>query len=319
MQAIEGIGISRFPNTGISYNMAVMPNGQIMEGQPVGRRGAHTVNDFKRTTCSTTACPGKGSSLSGTTNLNYTARAVVLAQNVGDPVTTAQVHAIARIGAAWKRCGYVSRSAKWHGHRCVSAKSCPGDKAFNRLDEVATLTEKYYLNGLGTTATPPPSTSGENELIGLKKGDTGERVKALQVVLGYAGFPRAGGVQSSATYDTATAAAVKKMSLSINSNSTADGNTVTAYVYAHLLAAFSKRYAGKPGAPGPAPTAEQISTAVAAWIKANPSAVQPSDAEVKAFVEGWLAAHAEEIRGPAGATPTKVAILGQVVEVEPAG
>jgi hypothetical protein len=159
----------------------------------------------------------------------------------------------------------------------------------------------------------------EDDMIGLKKGDTGERVKALQVVLGYSGFPRAGGVQSSATYDTATAAAVKKMSLSVNSNSTSDGNTITAYVYAHLLVAFSRKYAGKPGAPGPAPTAAQISAAVAAWIAANPNAVRPTEAQVKTFVEGYLAAHKDEFQGEPGATPTKIAILGQVVEVEPAG
>jgi hypothetical protein len=72
----------------------------------------------------------------------------VLCQNTGNTVTSAQVHAVAKIGAVWKRCGYVARAAKWHGHRCVSAKSCPGDKGWAQLKEVARLTEHYYINGL---------------------------------------------------------------------------------------------------------------------------------------------------------------------------
>ncbi|MGH9247989.1 MAG: peptidoglycan recognition protein family protein [Acidimicrobiales bacterium] len=150
-QAIEGIGISRFPNTGISYNMGIMPNGAIYEFQPLGRRGAHTVNNFNRRTCATSGCPSRGTSLGSQNNLNYNARAIVLCQNVNDPVTSAQVHSIAKVGATWKRCGYATRGARWHGHRCVSAKSCPADRAWAQMSTISALTEHYTVHGLGTS------------------------------------------------------------------------------------------------------------------------------------------------------------------------
>ncbi|MGH9250755.1 MAG: peptidoglycan recognition protein family protein, partial [Acidimicrobiales bacterium] len=150
-QAIEGIGISRFPNTGISYNMGVMPDAAIYEFQPVGRRGAHTVNDKGLATCVTTGCPGRGGSLSSSghgVNLNWNARAIALCQNTSNVVTSAQVHSIARTAATWKRCGYVRRTARWHGHRCVSARACPGDRAWALMAELNRLTEYYYVNGI---------------------------------------------------------------------------------------------------------------------------------------------------------------------------
>jgi hypothetical protein len=148
-QAIEGIGISRFPNTGISYNMGVMPSGRIYEFQPVGRRGAHTVNDKKLVRCTTSGCPGRGVAFNRADyNLNYNSRAVVICQNTNNTVSSAQIHSIAKVGATWKRCGYVKRTAKWNGHRCVSAKSCPGNEAWEEMTELDRLTEFYYLNGL---------------------------------------------------------------------------------------------------------------------------------------------------------------------------
>jgi hypothetical protein len=147
-QAVENIGISRFPNTGISYNAGIMPNGQIYEFQPLGRRGAHTVNTFNRRTCSTSGCPSRGTSLGSNNNLNFNARAIVLCQNVGNTVTSTQVHNIAKVAATWKRCGYVTRGARWHGHRCVTAKDCPGSKAWALMGQVNSLTEHYTVNGL---------------------------------------------------------------------------------------------------------------------------------------------------------------------------
>jgi N-acetylmuramoyl-L-alanine amidase len=148
-RAVERIGISRFPNTGISYNGLVLPGGHLYEGQPFGRRGAHTVNDFNRGSCTTSGCPGRGSSLLAPSwNLNVNARALALARNTDDPVTDADVDAAARWGAGYKLAGMVASSARWHGHRCVSAKSCPGDKAWTRIDDVADLTATYLRNGL---------------------------------------------------------------------------------------------------------------------------------------------------------------------------
>lgn len=149
-RAVEAIGISRFPNTGVSYNAGVMPDASAYEFQPVGRRGAHTVNDKRLSDCVTSGCSNRGSSLTAPSwNLNINARSVVLCQNVDDEVTRAQIHQAAKIAAAWKRAGFVHRRARWHGHRCVAWKSCPGDKAWRWMSELENLTEFYYVNGLG--------------------------------------------------------------------------------------------------------------------------------------------------------------------------
>jgi N-acetylmuramoyl-L-alanine amidase len=151
-RGVEAIGIARFPNVGISYNELLMPGGLLYEAQPLTRRGAHTVNDFERSTCTTSGCPGRGTSVTAPSwNLNFNARALALARNVDDPVIDADVRAAARWGAAVKLAGYVTRDARWHGHRCVSAKSCPGDKGWARLDDIADLTANYVRNGLPGT------------------------------------------------------------------------------------------------------------------------------------------------------------------------
>ncbi len=148
-RAVEAIGIARFPATGISYNELLMPGGLLYEAQPLTRRGAHTVNDFQRSTCATSGCPSRGTSVTAPNwNLNYNARALALARNVDDPVIDADVQAAARWGAAVKLAGYVDRDARWHGHRCVSAKLCPGDRGWARLDDIADLTADYVRNGI---------------------------------------------------------------------------------------------------------------------------------------------------------------------------
>lgn len=152
-RAIESIGISRFPNTGISYNRGIMHNGALYEFQPIGRRGAHTVNDHQRSTCNRwgAACPGNGSSLTAPSwNLNYNARSYVICQNVGDSVTDSMIDSIARQVVADYEAGFITRSAahNFHGHRCVSSKSCPGDKMWARMHDLHTQIHSYLDNGL---------------------------------------------------------------------------------------------------------------------------------------------------------------------------
>jgi hypothetical protein len=144
MHVVERIGVERFPATGMSYNAAAFQSGRLYEGQPVTRRGAHTLNDEQRS-----KCPVHGGSLTAPSwNLNVTARAIVLPQNVGDVVTDAQVDAVARWGAALILAGEVKRGARWCGHRCVSSKDCPGSHGFERIPEIQRLTEHYVANGL---------------------------------------------------------------------------------------------------------------------------------------------------------------------------
>jgi hypothetical protein len=148
-RAIESIGISRFPATGISYNRLLMQSGTAYEGQPIGRRGAHTVNDFKRASCSTSGCPGRGGPLTAPDfNLNYNARAYVICQNVNDIVTDRQLDSLARAIAADKLAGFMVRTAEIHGHRCASSKSCPADLMWRRMGELEQKVNHYVSTGL---------------------------------------------------------------------------------------------------------------------------------------------------------------------------
>lgn len=131
---VERIGIGRFPTVGLSYNALVLPGGLLYEGQPLVRRGAHTVNDFGRDTC-----PAHGGSLktkAGLNNLNYSARSCALARMVTDEVTADDVEACAQWGAALIKSGYATPDAVWHGHRCVSSKSCPGPIGYALIPDI---------------------------------------------------------------------------------------------------------------------------------------------------------------------------------------
>jgi hypothetical protein len=154
-QAIERIGISRFPNTGISYNFGIMPNGQLYEFQPVGRRGAHTVNDEERYTCTKhgSDCPGYKASLTTPSphawNLNYNARSFVFCAMESTPVTTAVVEMFALAIYTAYKAGFITKDAALHihGHRCVSAKSCPGYKIWQLMKNIQARISKLISSG----------------------------------------------------------------------------------------------------------------------------------------------------------------------------
>jgi len=176
MRNIERIGINRFPATGYSYNAAAFNTGRLYEGQPLTRRGAHTVNDREWSLCGLSACPSKGDSISAPSwNNNVNARACVAPQMPGDPCTDAQVDAFARFGAGLKRAGQVTLDARWHGHRCFAAKDCPSAQVWARLEDIQDLTADYVRNGL----------PGEDDM-------TEEEHNALMLLAGNiaeAGFP----------------------------------------------------------------------------------------------------------------------------------
>ena len=172
IRAIEAIGISRFPSTGVSYNRAFTQSGRAYELQPIGRRGAHTVNDFKRAKCITTGCPSRGGSLQAPSwNNNITGRAYVFAANVDDEATDELIDAMARCMAADRLAGFVRKDAGIHGHRCCSSKSCPGNKLWARMGELRKLVDHYLRVGLGgATPTPPEETmSVANVRVGLSQ------------------------------------------------------------------------------------------------------------------------------------------------------
>lgn len=151
-RAVEAIGISRFPNTGISYNRLLFQSGRAQEGQPMGRRGAHTVNDKNITRCASTGCPSKGEPIpSAATNLNNVVRAYAICQNVDDAVTTAQLESLAKTIAADMLAGLVRRDADIHGHRCVAYKDCPASKMWARMADLKRLVAKYVSTGFTST------------------------------------------------------------------------------------------------------------------------------------------------------------------------
>lgn len=139
---VEAIGQERF-DIGFSYNAGAMQSGRLYEGQPLTRRGAHTV-DNKATFGVKDA------------SLNYGGRAVALVQDVEDAVTEGQIDACARWAAAQKRSGLMLRDAPWYGHRDFAWKSCPGDKGYAWLPELRNRTEHYTINGLGNGSRPEP-------------------------------------------------------------------------------------------------------------------------------------------------------------------
>lgn len=139
MRDIERIGQERF-SIGFPYNAAIFDTGRLYEGQPLTRRGAHTVDDKNIGYKST----GSGRSM------NFWWRAIVLPQMVTDDVTEAQVRQCARWAAAQIRAGYAKRDAIWIGHRDVAWKSCPGNTGYARLPDIRRLTEYYVVNGLDT-------------------------------------------------------------------------------------------------------------------------------------------------------------------------
>lgn len=77
------------------------------------------------------------------------------------------------------------------------------------------------------------------EVIGLRKGDSGERVKGLQAVLGRAGY----GVEVDGEYGPITAAALLECRKDMGSSADS-GDSVTGYAYSQLLSALAKKQAG---------------------------------------------------------------------------
>lgn len=133
MRTLERIGTARF-KSGISYNWAVFDTGRQWEGQPLDRKGTHTVNDKH--------VPGYPY------NLNYHGFAVVLPQLLPDEVTDEQVDGVARFGAACRRAR-LTTATEFLPHQMFANKTCPGAKAMRRLPEINRLMAHYVRAGLG--------------------------------------------------------------------------------------------------------------------------------------------------------------------------
>jgi hypothetical protein len=148
LRKIEAIGQARF-GIGCSYNAFAAPSGRLYEGQPLTRRGAHTVHDRR--------IPGPNPAFPTTPwpySLNYRARALAIPQEEADDVTGAQLDAAARWGAALIRAGEAAPTARWYGHRDVTNKACPGITAYTLIPQLQQLTDVYVTEGLTEMVTP---------------------------------------------------------------------------------------------------------------------------------------------------------------------
>ena len=128
---VETYGYSSPPQ--VSYQDLITNEGRYFQGQDYGTKGTHTVNDK--------AVPGYPR------DLNLYGCACALMQNVGDEVTDEQVRLVAMVFAA-ELAGWVRRGAPVLPHRMFAAKSCPGDRAMARIDEIRRLKDTYVREGL---------------------------------------------------------------------------------------------------------------------------------------------------------------------------
>lgn len=132
MRQVETYGYSTPPM--VSYQWCTTNEGRVFEGQNLRVKGTHTVNDKQI--------------VGYPRDLNAYGYAVALLQNVGDEVTDEQVRVTAMTFAAMELAGFTEIGAPILPHRMFAAKSCPGDKAMARIDEIRALKDKYVAEGL---------------------------------------------------------------------------------------------------------------------------------------------------------------------------
>lgn len=117
---------------------------------------------------------------------------VTLATGPTDTITNDQINAVREL-RRWLMNDHGNAGAV-KGHRDFIATSCPGDKAY-----------ALVRNGTFTQApgaiTSPTTTEGDDEMLGLKRGDSGQAVRSLQVYLRDAGYPPANSIRSDGEYD----------------------------------------------------------------------------------------------------------------------
>lgn len=171
---------------------------------------------------------------------------------VGDALTSAQIEANARI-LAWAAKTHsipiqVNNSVGGSGlsyHRMAAAWSlggtaCPGDRIIAQRPAIVARAKQIA----GGAAPGAPITEGD-PLIGLKKGDSGEAVKALQELLKFADQEKALGKHGvDGNYGTGTAEALRLARKSVGSKASKGyGDKVTGHAYAQLIAAVARKEA----------------------------------------------------------------------------
>lgn len=159
---VESFGLSTPPM--VSYQDLVTNEGRYFEGQAYGVKGTHTINDKQ--------VPGFPD------DLNLHGYATALMQNVEDEVSDVQVRLVAMIFAARELTGLVRIGAPIYPHRAFDWKSCPGDKAVARLDEIHRLRDRFVADGLPTLEDDMPYTDWPEKDQAALVRDVGNHVVA---------------------------------------------------------------------------------------------------------------------------------------------
>lgn len=196
--------------TDIGYSFFSCPHDYILEGRGLNRQQA--------------AQPGG----------NATHYSVTLATGPNEEIPAAQINSVRRL-RKWLIEDH-DNHPRVLGHRDFISTSCPGDKA-------------YALVKNGTFAQEPGSVMEVSDMFGLKKGDSGEAVKRLQLklkriggevaeALKYPGGP-ADGVDSD--YGDAVAESVRLARKSVGSDAKAGyGDTMTAHAVDQVEEAYTR-------------------------------------------------------------------------------
>ncbi|WP_431870787.1 peptidoglycan recognition protein family protein [Nocardiopsis eucommiae] len=204
----------------IGYSFGVCPHGIVMEGRGARRAQA--------------AQPGG----------NTTWTSCTLMTGPAESITPAAIEGVRQL-RAWLRKNH-GLGAGIRGHRDFVATSCPGDRAF-ALVRNGTFTG---APSSGTTPTTPPPSSGggstsptgaETDMVGLKQGDKGERVKYLQELLVGGGFS-VGSHGIDGDYGPATSRAVLAARKSQGSKQDF-GDRITGAAGKQILTAFIQKVA----------------------------------------------------------------------------
>jgi hypothetical protein len=131
-RVVERIGAQRFKNTRFPYTALLHPGGEIHEGQPRGRKGAHTVND---------------KNVSGYPHdLNAHGHALAYCGMPGDAFGEAEIESAARYFAALVLSGE-STADRILPHNKFAFKECPADPVMQHLDEINRRFRRYVANG----------------------------------------------------------------------------------------------------------------------------------------------------------------------------
>ncbi|WP_123788315.1 hypothetical protein [Phytoactinopolyspora halophila] len=132
-RVVERIGAQRFSNTRMSYIALLHKGGEVHEGQPKGRKGAHTIND---------------KSVNGFPyDLNAYGHALAYVGMESDLFGEVEAESAARYFASLVLSGE-SKATKILPHRKFAWKSCPGDQVMAWLPEINRRFKKYVKNGL---------------------------------------------------------------------------------------------------------------------------------------------------------------------------